>query len=40
MMDEEKIRKMKVVELKEELRRIQKPVYGVKALLVERLIEF
>ena len=39
-MDEEKIRKMKFVELKEELRRIKKPIYGVKALLVERLVEF
>jgi hypothetical protein len=38
-MDEDKIRKMKVVELKEELKRIKKPIYGVKAVLVERLID-
>ena len=39
-MNEEIIRKMKVVELKEELRLIHKPIYGVKAVLVERLVEF
>jgi hypothetical protein len=39
-MDEDKIRKMKVVELKEELKRIKKPIYGVKAVLVERLIDY
>ncbi len=39
-MDEDKIRKMKVVELKEELKRIKKPIYGIKAVLVERLIDY
>ena len=39
-MDEDKIRKMKVVELKKELKRIKKPIYGVKAVLVERLIDY
>jgi hypothetical protein len=39
-MDEDKIRKMKEVELKEELKRIKKPIYGVKAVLVERLIDY
>ena len=39
-MDEEKIRNLKCSELKEELKKINKPIYGVKALLVERLLNY
>lgn len=39
-MNEEKIKKMKCKELISELRLIKKPIYGVKAVLVERLLNY
>jgi hypothetical protein len=39
-MDENKIRKMKCSELKEELKKIKQPIYGIKALLIERLLDY
>ena len=39
-MDEEKIKQMKCKELKEELKLIKRPIYGVKSVLVSRLLEY
>jgi len=40
MDQEERIKKMKVKDLKEELKSLKKPVYGLKTVLVERLINY
>ena len=40
MDQEERIKKLKVKELKEELKSLKKPVYGLKTVLIERLIDY
>jgi|688.fasta_scaffold1532297_1 hypothetical protein len=40
MDQEERIKKMKVKDLKEELKSLKKSVYGLKTVLVERLINY
>ena len=40
MDQEERIKKMKVKELKEELKSLKKPVYGLETVLIERLINY
>jgi hypothetical protein len=39
-MDEDKIKNMKCKELQHELKLIKKPKYGVKAVLVSRLLDY
>jgi hypothetical protein len=39
-MDEEKIKKMKCKELTAELKLVKLPIYGVKAVLIERLLSY
>ena len=39
-MDEERIKKMKCKELTAELKLVKLPIYGVKAVLIERLLSY
>ena len=39
-MEEEEVRKMKVVELRDQLKMISKPINGLKAKLIEPLVDY
>ena len=39
-MDEERIKKMKCKQLTAELKLVKLPIYGVKAVLIERLLSY